>query len=75
MSKAIQVVLDVDGGTMTASCIGHRSIIRALRDLPIQQPAHALAKAMCHRNGWSVNLVHGLLPNGDEVFCFRHSGR
>jgi len=37
--------------------------------------AHALAKLMCQRNKWPDELVYGLLPNGDEVFCFRANGR
>lgn len=79
MNKAIQVTLE--GGTtsepttMSASCIGERTIVRSLIDLPKEQPAHAIALLMCHQEGWPTDLVYGLLPNGDEVFCFRESGR
>ncbi len=79
MDKAIQVVLEVstdcEPATMTASCIGERTIVRRICDLPPEQPAHALALLMCHQNKWPTDLVYGLLPNGDEVFCFRINGR
>ena len=78
-SKAIQVKLEVHAGsdatTMSASCIGERTIVREVCDLPSEQPAHALALLMCHQNKWPTDLVYGLLPNGDEVFCFRINGR
>ncbi len=78
-SKAILVTLQCENAgtpaTMTASCMGERSIVINMCDLPEMQPAHAIARAMCHRNGWVTDLVYGLLPNGDEVFCFRISGR
>ena len=80
MNKAILVQLQVAGdsssATMTASCMGERAIQRRTCDLPKKQPAHALALLMCHQNKWKESdLVYGLLPNGDEVFCFRASGR
>ncbi len=75
MNKAIHVTLEVsDDSTSTvmiASCMGERSIQRYITDLPDKQPAHALALLMCHQNKWPSDLVYGLLPNGDEVFCFR----
>ena len=75
MNKAIQVVLEVGTDSrpavMVAHCIGERSIERKIVDLPPEQPARALALLMCHQNGWATDLVYGLLPNGDEVFCFR----
>lgn len=71
ISKAIQVVLEDNASVMSASCIGERTIVRSLDDLPDKQPAHALARLMCHLNKWPDDLVYGLLPNGDEVFCFR----
>ena len=77
--NAIQVHIEV-GDTasgkptkMIATCMGERTIERRIVDLPTKQPAHALAKLMCHQNSWPVDLVYGLLPNGDEVFCFRNS--
>ena len=74
MTKAIQVSLEVSDASkpavMVAHCIGERSIERKLTDLPSGQPARALALLMCHRNKWESNLAYGLLPNGDEVFCF-----
>lgn len=76
-NKAILVVLTVGTvecpAVMTASCMGERSIERKLVDLPTKQPAYALAKLLCHQNNWTVDLVYGLLPNGDEVFCFRNN--
>jgi len=79
MDKAIQVRLEVGNDSqpsvMSAHCIGERPIERRVVDLPPEQPAHALALLMCHQNSWSTDLVYGLLPNGDEVFCFRKSGR
>ena len=76
-SKAILVQLqEVDSSAvMVASCMGERSIECSLQHLPTKQPAHALAMLMCHRNKWPDDLVYGLLPNGDEVFCFRANGR
>lgn len=75
MTKAIQVTLEVHttghGSLMTASCMGERSITRYTSALPKKHPALALALLMCHRNKWHMDLVYGLLPNGDEVFCFR----
>ncbi len=75
ISKAILVHLCIESSRMIASCMGERTIVRNLCDLPVKQPAHAIAMAMCHENGWVTDLVYGLLPNGDEVFCFRISGR
>jgi len=79
MDKAICVVLEVGTGgnpsVMSASCIGERTIVRKVCDLPEQQPAHAIALLMCHQKKWPTDLVYGLLPNGTEVFCFRESGR
>ncbi len=79
MIKAIQVKLVIGTDTkpahMIASCIGERSIERSLTALPLKHAACALAKLMCHHNRWPMDLVYGLLPNGDEVFCHRHSGR
>jgi hypothetical protein len=74
-NKAIVVKLVKQGDklVMRASSIGERGIQRDTLDLPTKQPAHALALLMCHRNGWATDLVYGLLPNGDEVFCFRHN--
>lgn len=75
MNKAILVQLQVAGdsssATMTATCMGERAIQRRTCDLPAKQPAYALALLMCHQNSWATDLVYGLLPNGDEVFCFR----
>lgn len=74
VNKAIQVCLEVSDATkpakMVAHCIGERSIESLLTDLPKGQPARALALLMCHRNKWESDLAYGLLPNGDEVFCF-----
>ena len=74
INKAIQVCLEVGSSDkpahMVAHSIGERSIERKLTDLPIGQPARALALLMCHRNKWESDLAYGLLPNGDEVFCF-----
>lgn len=74
ISKAIVVTLEVTKAdkpaVMVAQAIGERSIERRLSDLPTEQPARALALLMCHLNKWESNLVYGLLPNGDEVFCF-----
>jgi len=78
--KAIRVVLTIGTvdkpAVMVAYCIGERAIQRNLADLPTKQPAYALARLMCHQNKWvDIDLVYGLLPNGDEVFCFRNNGR
>jgi len=77
MNKAIQVVLDTGNSSkqavMIAHCMGERSIERKLADLPDMQPARALAQLMCHHNKWELDLVAGILPNGDEVFCFRNN--
>lgn len=54
-----------------AHCMGVRTMERRIIDLPEAQPAYAMALAMCHEHGWSTDLVHGLLPDGNEVFCFR----
>ena len=74
MIKAIQVKLvmgsDTESAHMIASCIGERAIQCKLINLPRKRPAYALAMLLCHRNKWPDNLVYGLLPNGDEVFCF-----
>lgn len=77
MKKAILVQLQVAGqlSTMTASCMGEDTLEYNLRDLPAEQPAYALARIMCHKNRWPDELVYGLLPNGDEVFCFRAHDR
>ena len=76
-NKAILVQLQVAGDSSTAvmlaTCMGERSIERSIRDLPSKQPALALAKLLCHQNDWTIDLVYGLLPNGDEVFCFRNN--
>ncbi len=76
-SKAIVVKLEIgdDGQNMSTHCLGERTIVRAVTDLPVQQPAYAIAQLLCHQHGWTTDLVSGLLPNGDEVFCFRDSGR
>jgi len=77
MNKAIHVQLEVKDASkpavMVAHCIGERSIERKLTDLPQGQPAMALALLMCHQHGWNTDLVYGLMPNGDEVFCFRNN--
>lgn len=76
MKHAILVVVEVGTGqpsVMVASSLGVRTIERKLDDLPIEQPAKALALLMCHQNEWSLDLVAGILPNGDEVFCFRNN--
>lgn len=79
MIKAIQVELVIGTDTkpahMVAHCIGERSIERKLATLPLKRAAYALAKLMCHQHDWPMDLVYGLLPNGDEVFCFRDSRR
>ena len=56
---------------MLAHCMGVRTIERKATDLPPKQASYAIAMAMCHEHGWSTDLVHGLLPDGNEVFCFR----
>lgn len=61
--------------TMIATCHGCIPMVRKLSDLPLGQPAHALAKLLCVKNKFSTDLVAGVLPNGDEVFCFRQTGR
>lgn len=75
MQGAIQVVTEVGSSgqpsKMVASSLGARTIERMLDDLPSGQPAKALALLMCHHNKWDACLVAGVLPNGDEVFCFR----
>ena len=75
MNRAILVTLvlptDSEPAHMVASCMGVRTIERRTVDLPAQRPAYALAISMCHSNGWPIDLVQGLLPDGDEVFCFR----
>ncbi len=75
MRHAIQVVVEVGSSgqpsIMVASSLGARTIERKLEDLPINRPARAIALLMCHQNKWELDLVAGILPNGDEVFCFR----
>lgn len=75
MNRAILVTLvvstDQEPAKMIATCMGERAIERKLVDLPSKQPAYALATYLCHKHGWSTDLVQGLLPNGDETFCFR----
>ena len=75
MNKAIQVTLEVASDTtpakMVATCMGERTIERDMCNLPDKCPAYAIARLMCHLNDWSDDLAHGLLPNGDDVFCFR----
>lgn len=75
MNNAIQVIVEVGSSgqpsKMVASSLGVRSIERKLEDLPSGKPAKALALLMCHQNEWDTCLVAGILPNGDEVFCFR----
>lgn len=75
MKHAILVVVEVGSSgqpsSMVASSLGVRSIERKLTDLPIGQPAKAIALLMCQQHEWSLDLVAGILPNGDEVFCFR----
>lgn len=77
MKHAIQVVIEVGSSgqpyKMVASSLGARTIERKLTDLPIEQPARSLALLMCHHNKWDASLVAGVLPNGDEVFCFRNN--
>lgn len=77
MNKAIMVELvvgtDAKPAHMVAYCIGERTIERRIVDLPAEQPALAIAKLMCHDHKWSMDLVHGLLPDGNEVFCFRNN--
>jgi len=74
-NRAIVVELivgtDVKPAHMLAHCMGIRTVERRIVDLPPEQPAYALAMSVCHVHGWSTDLVHGLLPNGNEVFCFR----
>lgn len=69
----VELVLstDVKPAYMLATCMGTRTIERRIIDLPPKQPAYALALSMCHEHGWSTDLVQGLLPDGNEVFCFR----
>lgn len=73
--RAIEVELvlgtEAKPAHMVAHCMGARSIERSITDLPVKQPAYAIAISMCHANGWSTDLVNGLLPTGNEVFCFR----
>ena len=76
MHHAILVHLEVATPTnpavMVASCLGARSIEHKLEDLPIGKGAGlAIASLMCHQNKWPMDLVGGILPNGDEVFCQR----
>ena len=77
MKHAIQVIVEVGSSgqpsVMVASSLGARTIERKLEDLPTGQPAKALALLMCHQNDWHLDLVAGILPNGDEVFCFRNN--
>ena len=58
-----------------AKADGVALLIRSADSLGTQQPALTLAKCLCHKYGWSLDLVGGELPSGDEVFCFRHPGR
>ena len=73
--RAITVALvlstDAKQEHMVAVCMGVRTIERYVDTLPVNQPAYALAMLMCHQNGWSTDLCHGLLHTGDEVFTFR----
>jgi hypothetical protein len=75
MSRAIQVELVLGTADkpahMAAHCMGVRAIEKPIIDLPARFPAYAIAMSMCHEHGWSTDIVHGLLPSGDEVFCFR----
>ena len=50
-------------------------LIVSVYALGTSQPAHAIARLLCHKYGWSIDLAGGELPNGDEVFCFRKQGR
>ena len=69
----VELILGTDDkpAHMLAHCMGVRTVERKITDLPVAQPAHAIAMALCHENGWSTDLVYGLLPDGNEVFCFR----
>ena len=62
---------DTKPAHILAHCMGVRTVERAIKDLPAKQPALAIARLMCHEHKWSMDLVHGLLPDGNEVFCFR----
>lgn len=68
-----ELILDTEGKEphILAHCMGVRTIERWISDLPVKQPAYAIALSLCHEHGWSTDLVHGLLPDGNEVFCFR----
>ena len=50
-------------------------IVASVTSLGTNQPAYAIARLLCHKYGWSIDLAGGELPNGDEVFCFRKQGR
>ena len=69
----VELILGTEGkpAHMLAHCMGVRTIERKITDLPAKQPARAIALAMCHEQGWSTDLVNGLLPDGNDVFCFR----
>ena len=69
----VELVLGTDAkpAHMVAYCMGLRTIERPITVLPETQPAHAIALALCHENGLSTDLAPGLLPDGNEVFCFR----
>ncbi len=75
MKHAIQVAVEVgtngQPSVMVATALGARTIERKLTDLPVAQPAKAIALLLCHQMQWDTSLVAGILPNGDEVFCFR----
>ncbi len=77
MKNAIQVAVVMGSSgqpsTMVATSLGARTIERRLEDLPVAQPAKALALMLCHLMEWDASLVAGILPNGDEVFCFRNN--
>jgi hypothetical protein len=73
----VELVLGTDDkpAHMLAHCMGVRTVERKITDLPAKQASYAIAMSMCHEHGWSTDLVHGLLPDGNEVFCFRiHRG-
>ncbi len=75
MKNAILVVVELGSSgqpsVMVASALGARTIERKLTDLPSGKPAKAIALLLCHQMQWDTSLVAGILPNGDEVFCFR----
>ena len=57
-----------------AQAAGVLNVVTLACYLPYKQPELAIARNLCHLNGWTDNLVGGVLPEGDTVFTFRVEG-